>query len=170
MISLDPSTRVAFRNIASSLAFYMGPPELCLQIMIHRYAAWLDGLFGSVSFIKYLLAQTMILWNHQTILEPENAFLIHAKIVDLRITFSQPSLNVCDSCIDALRCNDFPSQHRGEGHIILSQDRGYSDARFFPKDFDSGQVVTVSFATPGICNHVCESPLMSPRGGVNRQF
>jgi hypothetical protein len=56
MISLDPSTRVAFRNIASSLAFHMGPPELCLQIMIHLCAAWVDGIFGSVSFIKYLLA------------------------------------------------------------------------------------------------------------------
>jgi hypothetical protein len=30
MISLDPSIRVAFRNIASSLAFHTGPPELCL--------------------------------------------------------------------------------------------------------------------------------------------
>jgi hypothetical protein len=28
MTSLDPSTRVAFRNIANSLTFYMGPPEL----------------------------------------------------------------------------------------------------------------------------------------------
>jgi hypothetical protein len=35
MISLDPSTRVAFNNIASSLMFHMGPPELCLQIMIY---------------------------------------------------------------------------------------------------------------------------------------
>jgi hypothetical protein len=97
----------------------------------------------------------MVLWNHQTILEPECAFLIHAKIVDLRITFSQPSLNVHDSHIDALSYNDFPSQHRSEGHIILSQDRGYLEARFLPRDSDSGQVVTVSFATQGICNHVC---------------
>jgi hypothetical protein len=56
MISLDPSTCVAFRNIASSLMFHMGPLELCLQIMIHLYAAWVDGIFGSVSSIKYLLA------------------------------------------------------------------------------------------------------------------
>jgi hypothetical protein len=97
----------------------------------------------------------MVLWNHQTILELESAFLFHAKIVDLRVTFSQPSLNVHDSRIDALSCNDFPSQHWGEGHIILSQDRGYSDARFFPGDSDSGQVVTVSFVTQCICNHVC---------------
>jgi hypothetical protein len=55
MISLDPSTRVAFRNIASNLMFHMGPPELCLQIMIHLCAARVDGIFESVSFIKYLL-------------------------------------------------------------------------------------------------------------------
>jgi hypothetical protein len=109
MISLDPSTYVAFHNIASSLTFHTGPPELCLQIMIHLCAAWVDGIFGSVSFIKYLLAQTMVFWNHQMILEPESASLIHVKIVDFRVTFSQPSLNVCDSSIDALSCNDFPS-------------------------------------------------------------
>jgi hypothetical protein len=55
MISLDPSTCVAFHNIASSLMFHTGPPELCLQIMIHLCAAWVDGIFRSVSFIKYLL-------------------------------------------------------------------------------------------------------------------
>jgi hypothetical protein len=65
MISLDPSTRVAFHNIASSLTFHTGPPELYVQIMIHLCAAWVDGIFGNVSFIKYLLAQTMVLWNHQ---------------------------------------------------------------------------------------------------------
>jgi hypothetical protein len=102
MIKLDPSTRVTFHNIASSLVFHTGPPELCLQIMIHLCAAWVDGIFGSVSFIKYLLVQTMVLWNHQTILEPGSAFLIHAKIVDLVVTFSQPSLNVCDPRIDAM--------------------------------------------------------------------
>jgi hypothetical protein len=62
---------------------------------------------------------------------------------------------VCDSHIDALSYNDFPSQHQGEGHIILSCDRGYLNARFFPRDTDSGQVVTVSSVTQGICNHVC---------------
>jgi hypothetical protein len=55
MISLDPSTRVTFRNIVSSLVFHTGPPKLCLTIMIHLCAAWVDGIFGSVSFIKYLL-------------------------------------------------------------------------------------------------------------------
>jgi hypothetical protein len=30
MINLDPSTRVTFCNIASSLMLHMGPPELCL--------------------------------------------------------------------------------------------------------------------------------------------
>jgi hypothetical protein len=30
IINLDLSTRVAFRNIASSLALHTGPPELCL--------------------------------------------------------------------------------------------------------------------------------------------
>jgi hypothetical protein len=61
MISLDPSTHVAFCNIANSLAFHTGPPELCLQIMIHLCGAWVDGIFESVSFIKYILAQTMVL-------------------------------------------------------------------------------------------------------------
>jgi hypothetical protein len=137
MISLDPSTCVAFCKIVSSLAFHMGPPQLCLQIMIHLCAAWVAGIFGGVSFIKYLLAQTMVLWNYQTFHEPESAFLIHVKIVDFRVTFSQPPLNVCDSRIDALSCNDLPSHHRGKDHIILSHDRGYSNARFFPGDTDS---------------------------------
>jgi hypothetical protein len=153
MISLDPSTCVAFRNITSSLPFHTGPPELCLPIMIHLCAARVDGIFGCVSFIKYLLAQTMVLWNQKMILEPESASLIHAKIVDFRVTFSQPSLNVCDSRMDALSCDDFPSQHRGEGHFILSHDREYPNARFFTGDTDSGQVVIVSFATQGIYNH-----------------
>jgi hypothetical protein len=77
------------------------------------------------------------------------------KIVDLRVTFSQPSLNVRDSRIDAMSCDDFPSQHRGEGHIILCHDREYSNAGFFPGDTDSRQVATVSFVTQGIYNHVC---------------
>jgi hypothetical protein len=134
MICLDPSTHVTFCNIASSLTFHTGPPELCFQIMIHLCATWVDGIFGSVSFIRYLLRQTMVLWNHQTILEPKSALLIHAKTVDFRVTFSQSPLNLCDSRIDALSYNDFPSQHRGEGHIILSHDRGYLNARFFPRD------------------------------------
>jgi hypothetical protein len=82
MISLYPSTRVAFRNTANSLAFHTGPPELCIQIMIHLCAVRVDGIFGSVSFIEYLLAQPMVLWNYQMILEPESAFLIHTKTVD----------------------------------------------------------------------------------------
>jgi hypothetical protein len=109
MISLDPSTDVAFCTIVSSLTLHTGTLELCLQIMIYLCAGQMDGIFRSVSFNKYLLTQPMILWNHQTILELENVFLIHAKTVDFRVTFSQPPLNVCDSCIDALSCNDFPS-------------------------------------------------------------
>jgi hypothetical protein len=154
MISLHPSTHVAFRNIASSLMFYTGPPELCLQIMIHLGAARVDGIFGSVCFIEYLFVQPMVLWNHQMILESESAFLIHTKIVDIRVTFSQPPLNVCDSRIDALSCDDFPSQHRGEGYIILSHDRGYLNAKFFPRDTNNRQVVVVYFAAQGICNHI----------------
>jgi hypothetical protein len=132
MISIDPSTRVAFCNIASSLAFHTGPPELCLQIMIHLCAAWVDGIFGCVSFIKYLLVQPMVLWNHQTILEPESAFLIHAKTVNFRVT----------------------SQHRGEGHIILSHDRGYSNTRSFPRDTDNRQVVVVSLVAQAVRDHI----------------
>jgi hypothetical protein len=154
MISLDPSTRVAFHNIASSLMLHTGPPELCLQIMVHFCDARVDGIFGCVSFIKYYLTQLMVLWNHQMILEPESAFLIHVKIVDFRVTFSQPPLNVCDSCIDALSYNDFPSQHRGEGHIILSHDRSYPNIRFFLRDADNRQVVAVSFVAQDICNHI----------------
>jgi hypothetical protein len=96
----------------------------------------------------------MVLWNHQTIFEPESAFLIRTKIVDFRVTFSQPPLNVCDSRIDSLSCNDFPSQNQGEGHIILSHDRDYSNARFFPRDTNNRQVVAVNFAARGICNHI----------------
>jgi hypothetical protein len=154
MISLDPLTRVAFHNIASSLALHTGPPELCLQIMIHFCATRVDGIFGSVSFIKYLLAQLMVLWNHQMIFEPESAFLIHMKIVDFRFTFSQPPLNVCDSRIDALSCNDFPSQHLGEVHIILSHDRSYPNARFFLRDADSRQIVAVRLVAQGVRNHI----------------
>jgi hypothetical protein len=154
MISLDPLTRVAFHNIASSLALHTGPPELCLQIMIHFCATRVDEIFGSVSFIKYRLAQLMVLWNHQMILEPESAFLNHMKIVDFRFTFSQPPLNMCDSGIDALSYNDFPSQHRGEVHIILSHDRSYLNARFFLRDADSRQVVAVSLVAQGVRNHI----------------
>jgi hypothetical protein len=153
MISLDPSTRVAFCNIVISLMLHTGPPQLCLQIMKHLCAAQVDGIFGSVSFIKYLLAQPMVLWNHQMILEPESAFHIHTKTVDFRVTFSQAPPNVCDSRINGLSCNDFPSQHWGEGHIILSHDRGYSNARFFPRDTNNKQVVTLSFVAQGIYNH-----------------
>jgi hypothetical protein len=64
MISLDPSTHVAFCNIVSSLMLYTDPPELCLQIMIHLCAARMDGIFESVSFIEYLLARLMVLWDH----------------------------------------------------------------------------------------------------------
>jgi hypothetical protein len=64
MISFDPSTHVTFHKIASHLVLHMGPPELCVQIMIHLCAARVDGIFGSVSFIKYLLAQLMVNWNH----------------------------------------------------------------------------------------------------------
>jgi hypothetical protein len=64
VISHDPSTCVAFRNIVSSLALHTGPPKLCLQIMIHLCAARVDGIFESVSFIKYLPAQLVVLWNH----------------------------------------------------------------------------------------------------------
>jgi hypothetical protein len=93
-------------------------------------------------------------WNLQTILEPKSVFLIHVKIVDFRVTFNQPPLNVCNSRIDALSCNDFPSQHRGEGHIILSDDRSYSNVRFFPGDTDSRSVVVVNFLAQGIRNHI----------------
>jgi hypothetical protein len=77
------------------------------------------------------------------------------KTVDFRVTFSQPPLNVCDSRIDALSYNDFPSQYRGGAHIILSHDRGYSNARFLPRDTDNREVVAVSLAAQGIHNHIC---------------
>jgi hypothetical protein len=63
MISFDPSTRVAIHNIVSSLTLHTGPPELCLQILTHLCVARVDRIFGSVSFIKYLLAYLMLLWN-----------------------------------------------------------------------------------------------------------
>jgi hypothetical protein len=76
------------------------------------------------------------------------------KIVDFRFTFSQPPLNVCDSRIDALSCNDFPSQHLGEVHIILSHDRSYPNARFFLRDADSRQIVAVRLVAQGVRNHI----------------
>jgi hypothetical protein len=154
MITLDSSTCVAFHSIVSSLTLHTCPPELCIQFVIHLCATrWME-YFGCVSFINYLLVQLMVLWNHQTILEPQSAFLIHAKIVDFRVIFNQSPLNVCNSRIDALSYNDFPSQHRGEGHIILSHDRSYSNATFFPRDADSRTVVVVSFVAQGIRNHI----------------
>jgi hypothetical protein len=51
----------------------------------------------------------MVLWNHQIVLELKSAFLIHTETVDLRITFGQPPLDMRDSFITTLRCNDFPS-------------------------------------------------------------
>jgi hypothetical protein len=36
-----------------------------------------------------------------------------------------------------LSCNDFPSQHWSESHIILSHVRRYSNARFLPSVTDS---------------------------------
>jgi hypothetical protein len=56
MIRFDPSTRVAFHHIVSSLALQTGPPEVCLQVMIHLCAIRVDEIFESMSFIKYLLA------------------------------------------------------------------------------------------------------------------
>jgi hypothetical protein len=88
------------------------------------------------------------------VLELEGAFLIHTEIVDLRVTFGQPPFNVPDSLITALSCNYFPSQYQGEGHIIQSPARRYANAGLFPRDANSGQVVTVSFAAQGNRNHI----------------
>jgi hypothetical protein len=153
MIGLHPSTRVAFCNIASSVALHSSPPELCYQIVIHLCAAGVDGIFGSISFVEDL-AQILVLWNHQTVLEPKSAFLIHTETVNLKITFGQPPLDMHDSFITALSCNDFPSQQRGEGHIILSHVWRHSNSRFFPSEADSRQVVAVSFVAQGIRNHI----------------
>jgi hypothetical protein len=108
MIGIDPSTRVAFCNIVSGIMLHWSPPELRLQIMIHLCTARADGIFGSVSFIEYLLTRLMVHGNHQTVLEPKSAFLIHTKTIDLRITFGQSPLDMCDSLITAPSCNDFP--------------------------------------------------------------
>jgi hypothetical protein len=70
MIDLDPSTRVAFCNIASGLVLHSSPPELCFQIMVHLCVAEVDGIFQSMSFIEYLLAYLMVLRNHQAVFEP----------------------------------------------------------------------------------------------------
>jgi hypothetical protein len=70
MISLDPLTCAAFCNIVSCLAIHSSPLELCFHIMIHLCDAGVDRIFWSMSFIKYLLVQLMVLWNYQTILEP----------------------------------------------------------------------------------------------------
>jgi hypothetical protein len=77
--------------------------------MVHLRAARVKGIFESMSLIEYLLAQLMVLWNHQMVLEPKSAFIIRTKTINLRITVSQPSLDMRDSFITALNCNDFPS-------------------------------------------------------------
>jgi hypothetical protein len=56
VIGLDPSTHVAFINIARSVVLHSSPLELRFQIMIHLCATRVDGIFGSMSFIGYLLA------------------------------------------------------------------------------------------------------------------
>jgi hypothetical protein len=61
MISFDSSTCVTFYNIASDLALHTSTPELRLQIMIHLCSTRVDGIFGRVSFIEYLLAQLVVL-------------------------------------------------------------------------------------------------------------
>jgi hypothetical protein len=38
--------------------------------MIHLCAVEVDGISQSMSLIQYLLAQLVVLWNHQTVLEP----------------------------------------------------------------------------------------------------
>jgi hypothetical protein len=70
MASLVPSTCVAFCNIVSNLVLHSSPPELCFQIMMHLHATRVDGIFRRMSFIEYLLAQHMVLWNHQMVFEP----------------------------------------------------------------------------------------------------
>jgi hypothetical protein len=105
--------------------------------MIHLHADRVNEIFESMSIIKYLLTHIMVLWNHQTVHEPKSAFLIHMETVDLRITFGQPSLDMRGTLITALSCNDFPSQHRGEGHIIQGHVRRYWNTGFFPRDVGS---------------------------------
>jgi hypothetical protein len=84
------------------------------------------------------------------VLEPKSAFLIHMETVDLRVTFSQSPLDMRDSLITALSCNDFPSQQWGKGHVIPSHVRRHSNAKFFHNDADSRQVVVVSFVAQGL--------------------
>jgi hypothetical protein len=122
--------------------------------MMHPHATRVDGIFGSMSLIKNLLSQLMVLWNHKSFLEPYSTFFTHTETIDLGIALGQSSLNVCDSLITALSCNDFPSQQWGEGDIIPSHVRRYSNAGFFPSEADSRQVDAMSFVTHGIRNHI----------------
>jgi hypothetical protein len=155
MIGLDALTCVAFCNIVSGIMLHWSPPELRLQIMIHLCTTGVDGILGVVSFIKNLFYADHGPLEPQTALKPKSAFLIHKEIVNLRITFGQPPLNMRDSLITALSYNDFPSQHWGEGHIILSHVWRHSNAGFFPSDAESRQVVAMSFMTQGIRNPIC---------------
>jgi hypothetical protein len=61
MICLDPSTSVAFCNIASSLALHSCPPELHFQIMVHLNIARMNIILGCMSFIKDLLLQPLVM-------------------------------------------------------------------------------------------------------------
>jgi hypothetical protein len=55
MISLDRLTRVAFCNIARSLALHSSPPELRFEVMIHLRAFGVNGIFESMTLIENIL-------------------------------------------------------------------------------------------------------------------
>jgi hypothetical protein len=88
------------------------------------------------------------------ILEPWHTFIIHTETVDLGITLGQPPLDVGNSFITALSCNDFPSQQQSEGHITLGHDGRNTSAGISPSDAASRQVATLSFAVQSIYNHI----------------
>jgi hypothetical protein len=94
MICLDPSTSISFCNIASSLTHHSHPPELRSQIMVHLGAAKVNRVLGRVSFIKYLLLQSLATRNDYLVIEQQRPFVIDMKAVNLGITLSQPSLYV----------------------------------------------------------------------------
>jgi hypothetical protein len=92
VIEPNSARRVTFCNIVSSLTLHSSPPELCLQIMVHLHTSRVDGIFGSMSFIKYILAQLMVLQDHQMILETKSAFIIHTETINLLLICATPSL------------------------------------------------------------------------------
>jgi hypothetical protein len=88
IVSLDLSTGVTFKNIASCLALHSCPPKLLPQVMIHLSAPRIIGVPRCMGFIRNLLLQSFFLRHYQSLLEPQGSFCF---LVEKQATFGSPS-------------------------------------------------------------------------------